>query len=166
MMIEQQALSTTETLLYFKPALSLMGAFYATPKTAELPLFEDIFADVDGEEALLTADFLYLKAKDSATLEDLTALSLALLEEADLQNIPLPKTHTVEKATIILKNIVAPLLKKDKGDIALESIENGVLKVRFLGKCNGCPYAERTLKNHVEKNIIRYLPEIREVILA
>ena len=67
---------------------------------------------------------------------------------------------------MILKFIIAPFLNKDGGDIEFVSLSNNIVSVKFLGKCNGCPYAMRTLKERVEKNLIRYIPKIREAILV
>lgn len=51
---------------------------------------------------------------------------------------------------------VRPSLQADGGDIKLISVsEEGVVKVQLTGACNGCPMAQLTLKQGVE----RYLKE-------
>ena len=35
--------------------------------------------------------------------------------------------------------------------------------VRLQGKCVGCPYAQRTLKDGVEKILKTYIPEVKAV---
>lgn len=170
MNIEHKKLSPTETLLYIIPPLHLTGAFYATPDTSEakIPLLQNLIGTNLAQTLLLTADFLYIKSKDASMLDDLTSLALAEID--DFFSLS-PKTQTApngnisDKAAIILKAVISPILKQDGGDIEFVKYENNTAYIRFLGKCNGCPYAKETLKNKVEKNIIRYLPEIREAVM-
>ncbi len=35
---------------------------------------------------------------------------------------------------------IKPYLQTDGGDVKLVSVEDGVVKVRFLGGCSGCPF--------------------------
>ena len=119
-------------------------------------------------ELLLTESFIYLRSIGSGTTEDLEALALAEINDytpATASIITADENHTEAKIKIILKTIIAPFLQKDGGDIEFLSFKDGTAVVRFLGKCHGCPYAQRTLKERVEKNLIRWLPQVREVIL-
>lgn len=54
-------------------------------------------------------------------------------------------------------------LKSEGGDIELVDLKDGVLYVRLTGACKTCLMSELTLKNFVEKNIMREVPEITEV---
>lgn len=119
-------------------------------------------------ELLLTESFMYLHSTEPGTAEDLETLALAEIDDyvppADAV-ITAKEDYTETKIKIILKTIIAPFLQKDGGDIEFRSFDNGTAVVRFLGKCQGCPYAQRTLKERVEKNLIRWLPQVREVVL-
>ena len=66
--------------------------------------------------------------------------------------------NTIEK--------IRPYLQADGGDIELIDVDenNGVVKVRLLGVCGGCPMSMITLKQGVEQIIKKELPEIKEVI--
>jgi Fe-S cluster biogenesis protein NfuA len=66
----------------------------------------------------------------------------------------------VEKA---LENI-RPSLQADGGDIELVDVEDGVVKVRLTGACSGCPMSTMTLKQGVEAQLKKEVPEIKEVI--
>lgn len=111
---------------------------------------------------------MYLHSTEPGTAEDLETLALAEIDDyvppADAV-ITAKEDYTETKIKIILKTIIAPFLQKDGGDIEFRSFDNGTAVVRFLGKCQGCPYAQRTLKERVEKNLIRWLPQVREVVL-
>lgn len=170
MNVAQKNLSPTEALLYITPKLPLLGTFLFSPENKDdLPLLKSIAAADTAETLLLTSDFLYLKSRIPQSLEDLKLLAMA---ETDDYIISAPKEKTAEttfteiKTDILIKTIIAPFLQKDGGNLEREAYDNGVLKVRFLGKCQTCPYAQRTLKSHVEKNLQHYLPQIREVVLV
>lgn len=50
----------------------------------------------------------------------------------------------------ILETKVRPRLALHAGNIELVGVEGGVVSVRFLGTCDGCPMATMTLKMGVE----------------
>lgn len=54
-----------------------------------------------------------------------------------------------------------PYLQADGGDIKfVELTDDMILKVQLQGACGSCPYSLMTLKNGVEANIKKYVPEI------
>jgi len=59
---------------------------------------------------------------------------------------------------------IRPRLQADGGDVELVGIEEGVVKVRFLGGCFGCPFAAMTLKTGIEGYLKEKIPEVKEVI--
>ena len=61
---------------------------------------------------------------------------------------------------------IKPCLQADGGDVELISVEDGVVKVRFLGGCSGCPFRAITLKTGIERYLKEKLPEVKEVISA
>jgi len=61
---------------------------------------------------------------------------------------------------------IRPALQADGGDVELVSVEDGVVKVRFLGGCAGCPFRAMTLKTGIERYLKEKLPEVKEVISA
>jgi len=57
-----------------------------------------------------------------------------------------------------------PHLKADGGDVELvEVTEDGVVKVRLLGACEGCPMREMTLTHGITRFIKKKVPEVKEV---
>ncbi len=59
---------------------------------------------------------------------------------------------------------VRPALQMDGGDVELVSVEDGVVRVRLLGACGGCPMATMTLVGFVEERLRARVPEIRQVV--
>ena len=68
-----------------------------------------------------------------------------------------------EKVESILDEI-RPQLQADGGDVELVSVEDGVVKVKFLGGCVGCPLSAITLKAGIERYLKEKLPEVKEVL--
>lgn len=69
----------------------------------------------------------------------------------------------VEKAIDQLR----PMLQADGGDIELVDVTGeGVVKVRLVGACHGCPMSQMTLKGGVERELMNQIPEITSVELA
>ena len=69
-----------------------------------------------------------------------------------------------EKVKEIIEK-VRPNLQADGGDVELVDVtEDGVVKVRLLGACKGCPMSQMTLKMGIEKYLKKQVPEVKEVI--
>jgi Fe-S cluster biogenesis protein NfuA len=59
---------------------------------------------------------------------------------------------------------VRPSLQADGGDVQLvEVTENGVVKVKLMGACGGCPMSQMTLKMGIEKVLKQNVPEVKSV---
>jgi Fe-S cluster biogenesis protein NfuA len=58
---------------------------------------------------------------------------------------------------------IRPLLQRDGGDIELVEVTDGVVKVRLTGACIGCPMSQMTLKQGVEKMLMKEVPGLKEV---
>lgn len=58
---------------------------------------------------------------------------------------------------------IRPSLQADGGDIELVAVERGVVKVKLIGTCAGCPLSQMTLKGFVEDSIKKNVPEIKKV---
>lgn len=57
-----------------------------------------------------------------------------------------------------------PSLQTDGGDVHLmEIIPEGVVKVRLLGACGGCPMSQLTLSAGIERYLKEEIPEIKRV---
>lgn len=58
---------------------------------------------------------------------------------------------------------IRPALQADGGNIELVDIVDGVVKVKLMGACAGCPGAQMTLKMGVEKALKEEIPEVKSV---
>ncbi|RAK07135.1 Fe-S cluster biogenesis protein NfuA [Halanaerobium saccharolyticum] len=59
---------------------------------------------------------------------------------------------------------IRPSLQADGGDVELvEVTEDGVVKVKLLGACSGCPMSTLTIKNGIERTLKQNVDGIQEV---
>ena len=60
-------------------------------------------------------------------------------------------------------NRIRPAVQMDGGDIELVDLTDGVVKLRLVGSCHGCPSSMMTLKMGIERAIRAEVPEITSV---
>ncbi|MBA7593962.1 NifU family protein [candidate division WOR-3 bacterium] len=69
-----------------------------------------------------------------------------------------------EKVEAALEKI-RPSLQADGGNVELvEVTEDGVVKVKLIGACSGCPMSQMTLKAGIERVLKEEVPEVKEVV--
>ncbi len=71
-------------------------------------------------------------------------------------------THVRPEVEKVLESI-RPALQADGGDVELVDVEGGVVKVRLLGACGGCPMATMTLKGGIEAALKERIPAVVRV---
>jgi len=61
---------------------------------------------------------------------------------------------------------VRPVLQADGGDVEFVNWDKktGVVEVRLKGMCVGCPMAQMTLKQGIEAEVKKAVPEVKEVV--
>ncbi len=130
------------------------------------PLAENIF-DLGGvTSVVITPDCLAGTKEEGALWDDLKPQVLAEIMDF-LSRGEAPVREGEETAEDVVHNIVGllnarirPAIRKDGGDIVFRGFENGIVYVELQGKCVGCPYSQRTLKDGVEKLLRTYIKEV------
>jgi len=51
----------------------------------------------------------------------------------------------------------------DGGDVEFVDLEDGVVKVRLMGQCAGCPMSQMTLKMGIEGYLKKKVPGVKSV---
>ncbi len=69
---------------------------------------------------------------------------------------------TKERVEVALDKVRAGL-KTEGGDIELIEVKDDVVFVKLKGACGTCPMSTLTLKNWVETNIRKEIPEVKAV---
>ncbi|UCE14221.1 MAG: NifU family protein [Candidatus Heimdallarchaeota archaeon] len=59
---------------------------------------------------------------------------------------------------------IRPLLQRDGGDVEFVDYDDGVLKVRLMGTCRGCPYSQMTLSSGIKQRLQQEFPELKDVV--
>lgn len=65
-----------------------------------------------------------------------------------------------------IKNVleeIRPYVAQHAGDIEFVKFENGVVYVKMLGMCHGCPLSQVTLKAGVEELLKSKIPSVTSV---
>jgi Fe-S cluster biogenesis protein NfuA len=61
---------------------------------------------------------------------------------------------------------IRPHLQMDGGDVEFVKFDEatGVLKLRLMGHCVGCPMSQMTLQEGIGRTIKEKVPEVKEVV--
>ncbi|MBU3144993.1 NifU family protein [Clostridium sp. CF012] len=70
----------------------------------------------------------------------------------------------IDKIKKVIEEEVKPQLALHDGDIEVIKVENGIVEIKFLGACKGCPSAKVTIEDVVEKALKKKIPEVKKVI--
>lgn len=75
------------------------------------------------------------------------------------------KEELTQEVETLLQNLREGLVLH-AGDVELVEAdpETGVVTVRLLGMCVGCPWSDLTLKGAIEETLTHAIPEIKKVV--
>ena len=75
-------------------------------------------------------------------------------------------TEDMKRIETVLDEKVRPALRAHGGEIAADRLEDGVLYVKLLGQCAGCPPADLTNETIVEAELTAALPDLVRKVVA
>ncbi len=108
----------------------------------------------------------YLQAGHPIIDENIKVEKVApIAEEKEFTALPKPgEIRDIDKKIAhILKEYVSPAIENDGGAISFESFEDGELKVKLSGACNGCPSSTQTLQHGIKNIFEKLLPQVTTV---
>jgi len=73
---------------------------------------------------------------------------------------------TIPELDRLMEEHVRPLLREHGGDAEILSYETGILRLRMLGQCAGCPAADLTNETLIEGTLRQLVPELTQVVLV
>ena len=76
----------------------------------------------------------------------------------------IPETKTTAQIKDIIDREIQPAVQMDGGFIEFSNYKDGNVYLRLKGACSGCPSAEWTLKEGIEKRLKAEIPKIKSVI--
>lgn len=56
-----------------------------------------------------------------------------------------------------------PTVQEDGGDVIFKGFDSGIVKLKLVGSCTGCPSSTVTLKNGIQNMMQFYIPEVDSV---
>ncbi len=96
---------------------------------------------------------------ESVARDDITGTFLATY---DLGELPETDSAAADAVNAALEEI-RPFVESHGGTIEVDSILDGVVKVRMLGSCDGCPSSTATLTGGVESALREHWPNFRRL---
>lgn len=171
--------------LKFLPGREVMGSgtadFTDSEEAARSPLAERLFLIEGVTGIFLGSDFVTVtKAEDKewyilkpailgVIMEHYTAGRPVILAGGDGPGEDGPGEDDAEDSEVVkqIKELidtrVRPAVAQDGGDIVFRGFEEGIVYLRMMGACQGCPSSTMTLKMGIENMLRHYIPEVREV---
>lgn len=66
----------------------------------------------------------------------------------------------------LLETRIRPVVQDDGGDVLFKGFEDesGIVTLKMVGACSGCPSSTATLKGGIENMLKHYVPEVKEVV--
>jgi Fe-S cluster biogenesis protein NfuA len=75
-----------------------------------------------------------------------------------------PDLEAMTLRTAKVLTLIRPAIQRDGGDVELIEVRSdGVVRIRLLGACVGCPSAAMTLKYGIEQNLRQHVPGVTGV---
>ena len=61
---------------------------------------------------------------------------------------------------------IRPALQRDGGDVEFVNYDenSGILQVRLMGTCRGCPYSQMTLQSGIKRTLQQNFPDLQDVV--
>lgn len=77
-------------------------------------------------------------------------------------------SETVAMIKELLETRIRPAVQEDGGDVSFKGfdLDTGIVTLKMLGACSGCPSSALTLKSGIENMLCHYVPEVRGVVEA
>ncbi len=73
-----------------------------------------------------------------------------------------------EKIEKVIEEKLSPMLGGHGGGVEIMEVdeEKGLVKVRFLGACIGCPMGDMTFEGMIKEVLLSEIKELKDVILV
>lgn len=73
---------------------------------------------------------------------------------------------SLEEIEKVLDEKIRPALALHGGDILIDRFDDGVLYVKMIGQCSGCPSAEVELEETIDAELTQDFKDIRKVAMV
>lgn len=152
---------------------------FASVEEAGKSAFAQGIFQIEGVEGVfIGSDFVSVRKEHAANWDAIEPKVIAAIEEDIAAGKPLVEEGAAESRAGreasgpegVIRNIlddeIRPAVAMDGGDVQFQSYDNGVLTLKLVGACSGCPSSLMTLKMGIERRLREDVPELQEVIAA
>ncbi len=77
-----------------------------------------------------------------------------------IKRTPNPDAEVDEDVLAETLEYIRPALQADGGDMILQGVEDGVVKLQLVGACGGCPLSQMTLTAGIERILTDRVPGV------
>ncbi|MEZ4684629.1 MAG: NifU family protein [Bacteroidia bacterium] len=152
--------------------------FPGVDQTDDAPLARKLFDFVFVEEVFFGRNFITITKGSDFQWEQIIPLVKDFLKNYFANNQPIvtgdlakesPMQASADESEVVtrikheLETKVRPAVAGDGGDIIFDSFEDGVVRLKLMGACSGCPSSTVTLKQGIEGLLTRFVPEVKAV---
>lgn len=184
MFIQTQPTPNPQSLMFLpgKPVLENGSIDYPTRREGmKSPLARKLFS-IDGVQSVFFGndfvtvrksedhDWALLKPEVFAAIMDFYASGEPVVLEGEALENDTSAIHEDDSEIVamikeLLETRIRPAVAEDGGDIIFKGFneETGIVKVKLMGSCSGCPSSSITLKSGIENMLIHYVPEVKGV---
>ena len=75
-------------------------------------------------------------------------------------------SEELKRIEAVLDEKVRPSLRAHCGELEIDHLEEGVLYIKLLGQCAGCPSADLTNETLIEHELTAALPELVQKVVV
>lgn len=150
--------------------------FKSMEETGSSPLAQRLFTMQGVDNVFFGHNFVSISKSDDTDWSMLKPMVMAVLMEhlSTGQPIligqrsdgePIDEDEISAQIRELIANRVRPMVMMDGGDIEFDSFDKdaGIVYLRMMGACSGCPSSTATLKMGVENMLKHFIPEVQEV---
>lgn len=140
-------------------------------------LAQDLFGIKGVEGVFIGSNFVTVRKDEDAAWDEIEPTALSKIEDGVSSGEPVvlePESESngaAEGAStqeVVIRQIldeeIRPAVASDGGDVQFESYDEGVLRLKLVGACSGCPSSLMTLKMGIERRLREDVPDLVEVI--
>lgn len=188
MFIQTQNTPNPTSLMFIpgKPVMEGGSANFSNAREAMAsPLAKKLFL-IDGvEQVFFATDFVTVSKSDEVSWSVIKPEVFAAMTEFYASNEPIlydaeqnPSSsdmtinddddEVVAMIKELLETRIRPAVQEDGGDIVFCGFDEdcGVVTLKMMGACSGCPSSSVTLKSGIENMLMHYIPEVKGVVEA
>ncbi|GMH33634.1 hypothetical protein BSKO_01468 [Bryopsis sp. KO-2023] len=157
--------------------------FLSARESMASPLAKKLFSVEGVKSVFFGSDFITITKVEDATWAVLKPDVFAAITDHFASGDPIfteegsadPSTSILPDDSEIVASIkelletrIRPVVQDDGGDVLFKTFDesSGVVTLKMVGACSGCPSSSATLKGGIENMLKHYVPEVKEVVQA